>query len=317
MQITSRTSNILHRQIDFEDTFFRLSPEPVHAVSKELKNSISRVGILHPPILKKQKGETFQLVTGHSRLNAAHEVLAQSSYSCIVLPEKISEVEALSIAAEDTLLSRPLTVMEKAIFFNKVLQHISVQEAAEQFLPLMGVSSSTYHIQNLLPLLKLEEPLAISLHRGFLNESVAKALITMPFTDRMVLFEFIELLQLSISNQKKLTDTCQELAKRDNTTIFAILASPEIQEIINHPGANPPQKAANLLTLLTKKRLPRLTEAEEKFRKFQSSLNLPKNVALSHAQSFEKDEVTLSITFKDMEEIQKKWPGIETSLKGQ
>lgn len=224
-------------------------------------------------------------------------------------------MDALSIAIEDTLLNRTLTVMEKAIFFQKALQHSSEQEIAEKFLPTMGLSPSIYHIQNLLPLLKLEEPLAISLHQGFLNEAVARALVTMPFTDRMVLFEFMELLHLSISNQKKLTDICRELAKRDNTTIFAILAAPEIQEIINHPEANPPQKAANLLALLTRKRLPRLTEAEEKFRKFQNSLNLPKNVELSHAQSFERDAVTVSITFYNQEELQEIWPGIDSALK--
>lgn len=314
MQISSQTSKILYTQIDLKNTTFRLSPEPVHTVTEELKKSIARVGILHPPIVRKQEGETFQIVTGHCRLRAAHEVLAQSSYNCIVIPAEISELEALSIAVEDTLLNRPLTVIEKTIFCDKVLQHINEQEAAEKFLPMMGLSPNSYQIHNLLPLLKLEEPLAISLHQGFLNESVAKALVTMPFTDRMVLFEAIEHLQLSTSNQKKLTDTCQELAKRDNTTIFAILATPEVQDVINHPEANLPQKAANLLALLTKKRLPRLTEAEKKFRKLQSSLNLPKNAALSHAQSFEKDTVTVSITFKDMEELQEKWPTIGLAL---
>lgn len=315
MPLSLQTSKVLFAHIDLEDTDFRISPEPSHAIPEDLKDSIARVGLLHPPVLRKQNNNS-QLVCGHRRLRAAHEVLAQTSYNCLVLPEDISEMEALSVALEDTLLNRPLSPMEQAIFFQKVLRHINEQEAAEKFLPLMGSSPSPYHIQNLLPLLKLEEPLAIALHQGFLNEAVARALVPMPFTDRMVLFEFIELLQLSISNQKKLTDTCQELAKRDNTTIFAILAAPEIQEIINHPEANPPQKAANLMALLTEKRSPRLTEAEKNFRKFQNSLNLPKNTALSHAQSFEKDTVTVSITFKDMEELQGKWPAIDSALEG-
>ena len=86
-------------------------------------------------------------------------------------------------------------------------------------------------------------------------------------------------------------------------------------DILNHPEANPPQKAANLMATLTAKRYPRLTEAEKNFQQFTDSLRLPKNATLSHAPAFEKDTVTLTISFKNQEDLLKSWQFIASALK--
>lgn len=44
------------------------------------------------------------------------------------------------------------------------------------------------------------------------------------------------------------------------------------------------------------KRYPRLTEAEDNFRRFIAELTLPTNMEISHAPSFEKDELKLTVS---------------------
>ena len=305
---------VLFSQIDIEDQQYFFSPAQVLEDTEELKKSIERVGLLHPPILLRTDNSYYQVVTGHRRIKTAREATGKSSLNCLVLSPETSAIEALAVALEEKC-SRRLTSVEQAIFLQKALQHLAQDEVAAEFLPVMGLAPNPYHIQNLLPLLELEEPLRYALHQGLLHELVARELVALSFTDRLALFEVIDLLQLSVGNQKKLTASCKELAKRNNSTIIAILSEPDIQDILNHPEANPPQKAANLMATLTAKRYPRLTEAEKSFQQFTDSLKLPKNATLSHAPAFEKDTVTLSISFKNQEELLKSWHFIASGLK--
>lgn len=309
------SERVLFSQIDFEDLHYLFSPPRVLTDLDGLTQSIERVGLLRPPILIKKQNGYYQIVSGHRRLRAAHDATAESSLLCLILPPDTPVVSALAVALEDACACRPLTIMEQALFLQKALLHLDDNAVCEKFLPVLGLTPNRYHIKNSLPLLQLEEPLAYALHQGFLNESVARELITLSFTDRLALFEVIELLQLSVNNQKKLTVACKELARRDNSSIIAILSGEDIQNILNHPDANPPQKASHLMTTLTAKRYPRLSEAEKDFQQFADSLNLPQNATVNHAPSFEKDTVTLSISFTNRQELLDKWPSIEARLK--
>jgi len=306
---------VLFSQIDFEDHQYLFAPPQVLSDIDDLMSSIGRVGLLHPPILLKKENTYYQIVTGHRRLRAAEQATDKSSPTCLLLPSKTSAAETFAVALEDGCASRPMTVMEQAIFLQKALAHLDEEEVVERFLPVMGLEPSRYHVQNLLPLAQLEEPLAYALHQGALNESVARELVALPFTDRLALFETIDLLQLSFSNQKKLTAACRELARRDNSSILAILSAPDIQSILNHQDANPPQKTSNLMAALTAKRYPRLTEAEDAFRRFADSLKLPQNATISHAPAFEKDTITIAVSFKDKDDLLTKWEAVKSAMK--
>jgi hypothetical protein len=67
---------------------------------------------------------------------------------------------------------------------------------------------------------------------------------------------------------------------------------------------NIPQKIDHLGNKLQQDLAPSSTQAEEVFIKQVKSLQLPANHALSHSPSFEKDEITLAITFKNFAECE-------------
>ena len=73
----------------------------------------------------------------------------------------------------------------------------------------------------------------------------------------------------------------------------------EITAILNHNEMNVPQKIHHLGNLLQQAMTPASALAEGAFVKQVASLQLPANHSISHSPSFEKDEITLSITFKD------------------
>ncbi|MBU0965491.1 MAG: hypothetical protein KKA54_03820 [Proteobacteria bacterium] len=301
--------NINH--IDFSDDSFSLVPSFITSqVPASLAASVRRCGILHPPIVKEKSTASFTIVAGRKRLLAAIGATGASSCDCYKLTEKTDEIDVLAICLEDALLSRPLTPVERAVFFKKALALIDDNELASRFLPLMGLTQSVYHIQRDLRLLELEEPLLIAMHQGILDDKVAYELGKFSFSDRVALFEVINALHLSVGNQKKLAITCRELAARNNTTISALLHSPEVDSIINHGEANSPQKTANLMKWLTCERFPRLSQAEKEFQHFVTGLALPDQARVEHSPSFEKDELLFTLSCANRKEFLTIWQEI-------
>ena len=304
-------SRVSISHIDFSDDSFSLVPPFIPSrVPAALVESVRRCGILHPPVVREKSASSFTIVAGKKRLLAAIEVFGAASCDCHKLTEKTDEIDVLAICLEDALLSRPLTPVERAVFFHKALALIDEQELAARFLPLMGLSPSVYHIQRDLRLLDLEEPLVLALHQGTLDDKVAYELGKFSFSDRLALFEVINTLHLSVGNQKKLAITCRELAARNNTTISALLHSQATDDIISHGEANSPQKTANLMKWLSCERFPRLSQAEKEFQHFIAGLALPDQARVEHSPSFEKDELIFTLSCANRQEFLAIWQKI-------
>lgn len=315
MPPTFRSSLVNLHHINFQDFSNNLTPEEAREPSAELLASVARTGILHPPILREQGRTSLEIVTGRRRLLAAQQTLHSISAICLVLPAETLPTETLAINLEDTLLRGNITVIEQAIFFQKILGHLDENEAVRRFLPALGLEPHRHHLHNLLQLLGLEEHLLGAVHEGRLHDGVARELLGLNFTDRLSLHEVMEILSLSVSNQKKITATCRELAARHNTSVMALLCQPEVREILDPQETNIPQKTAKLMQWLTDQRFPSLATAEQEFRTFAATLKLPNAAALSHSPSFEQDQVHLSIPFANREKLRRIWPLIANALK--
>jgi ParB family chromosome partitioning protein len=309
-----RSSLINLKHLNFQDLRNSLTPEEAREPSGALLESVARTGILHPPILREQGRTMLEIVTGRRRLMAAQQSQQCISAICLVLPTETPPAETLAINLEDTILRGDITVVEQAIFIQKILAHLEEDEAARRFLPALGLEPHRHHLHSLVQLLGLEEHLLGALHAGRLHEGVARELLALNFTDRLSLYEVMEILSLSVGNQKKITAACRELAARHNTSIMALLCRPEVREILDPRETNIPQKTARLMQWLTEQRFPRLAEAKEEFRRFAAALRLPGAVALSHSPSFEQDQVQLSIPFANREELRRLWPLIADAL---
>jgi ParB-like chromosome segregation protein Spo0J len=299
-------------QIDFADSTYTLLPFADDQENPVLRDSIARAGLLHPPIIKENIDAAFQIVAGRKRLHILRDTFAVQDCTCIILPRDLDRMSAYTILFEETLLARPLTPVEKAVFFTNILQDIDVQQAARQFLPRLGLTPNPYHIERVMALLDLEEPLLIKLHQGILSEKTALELTRISFRDRMALYETIDQLQLSVGKQQQLLLACKELSARTRTAIADILSGPEVNGILNHPQANPPQKSTQLMAWLARQRFPRLSAAEQKFKSLTDSLELPPEAVLSHSLSFERDAITLALCFTNETDFLKTWQKIKT-----
>lgn len=300
-------SPIQIKHIDFSDLTFSLTPENyAQKVPESLTDSIKRVGILHPPILKENTPSSFQVISGRQRLWAASD-LGYTSCHCYKVQSNISDIEALNISLEDTILSHTPSPIEQAKYIQKAWNHLNSEKLASLFSSITTIPLTSFQLDQKLKLLKLEDPIQDAVHEKALTEKVAMEMAQMSFGDRLALYDVIISLQLSVSNQKKLTMFCQELSGRMKTTILELLSGKDVESILTCSDENIPQKAARLMSFFYKKRFPRLTEAEKTFHNFVSGLHLPQNISLSHSPSFEEDKILMAITFNNQKELLKTW----------
>ena len=207
-------------------------------------------------------------------------------------------------------LDRQLTIVEKAIFLQKITPLADERQIAKEFMPRLSLASDTFAMQQTRKLLELEDHIILGMHQGYVNQTIAHDFISLSVRDRSILFEIIASLKPSFSNQKKLIDICKELAGRENTSIAALLDNHEVYAILHHQDANPPQKTKNLMTWLSRKHKPRTFTGRRRIQPLYQAIRLPKNVSVAHTPFFEDDAVTLSITFRNRESLQKTWEKI-------
>lgn len=314
MSLVKKAVTVLLQQIDFEDDTFSLVPfTETSSLPDALIQSIRRVGVLHPPILR-QLPTRLQIITGRKRLHILRDEEKRTSSVCLVMDSSTQDADCFGILVEDLLAGRPLTPVERAIFLEKSLSILPREQAVRRFFPLLGLGPNPGAEDRCLALLALEEPLLKAVHQGDLDERTAVDLCHVTLRDRLALFEVIMTLRLSVSNQRKLLGLVTELAKRANMTIMQFLSQDEVTEILAHHAANPPQKAALFLNWLGALKNPRLKEAEKEFATFAAKLKMPDGMSLAHSPSFERDSVSVTISFPDQKDLAARLPAIKQAL---
>ena len=233
----------------------------------------------------------------------------------MIIPAKMQEINIFSILLEDILTTRQPTPIEKAIFLQKISSMMDEKQIAKEFLPRIDLPPDPFYCRQSVKLLNLEESIIREIHQGNINEKVALDIITLSAKDRLAVFHIMSSLRLSVSNQKKLLNICRELASRMDITIAAILEDNDVQDILTHQEANPPQKAKNLMNWLSRKYMPRSSLSEDEFKRFIASMQLPRNVSVNHSPFFENDSVILSITFSNKKSIQNAWKTIKDTVR--
>lgn len=315
MKLNACPQTLQISSVDFTDFSYSISPEKDIVLEETFRNSIAKHGILHPPIIRKTDSGSHLIVTGKKRLFAFRSLYPEVQTCCfLVIPAKVPEIDVYSILLEDIRISRQLTPIEKALLLEKISSLADVEYVVNEFLPRMDLPPDHFHIRQSLMLLTLESPIILAIHRREMYEGIARDITSLPDTDRMALFHIITSLHLSVSYQKKLVRNCRDIAGREKKSVAEVLESPETLAILNHPDMNPPQKTKNLMTWLTRKHMPRSSQAEAEFADFVAEMQLPDKVTIQHTPFFEDDAVTLSIPFSNRKSLQDVWRKIQNAL---
>lgn len=276
-------------------------------INTNLLESIQRIGILTPPILlTTDSPNQFDILCGNQRIHVLKS-LEQEDTLCCIMEANCSAEHLLSLILEDQIRQGQLSIMEQAYFVNICDTLLIERKRKNSFLGSLPANTIQYGENFLIPLCYLPRQIQLQLHASILSEKIITDLQQFPDKEKIRLCGIIEDLKLGSNYQRKLLSYVSDLQKRQNSTFEELAEQLGIQKIVSEEKLTRKQKIEKLFIHLEKMAHPLLMEAQRQFSKEISKLELPHSCQVTPSKSFEKDEITLTITFKDLHTLKGVW----------
>lgn len=312
MQLQLPTYRDFHQK-DLDLDTWRLFPEKFDAIGKK-EHLTSKYEKYSQQVVVQQSAEkTYQVVIGHNLIESVvYSPVDLKSYHCLILQPTFPVTDTLHIICDyykQQLIESPIAL---AYFLEKCFLYISDNKTViQEYFPILQLKQNKKIISDSLKMLELDISTQLKIHEGQLSNKLIANLIKLTETDRKKVIEVITQLKLGNSKQKRFLELCTELANRKEIPIQQLLDEDEFESLLNQQEVNIPQVTHQVLQLLQEKCFPKSSGAIKEFMVRKQNLKLPKNCDLQHTQAFEKDEVTLTITYESLDDFENKWKELQ------
>jgi ParB-like chromosome segregation protein Spo0J len=276
---------------------YGFDPEP-------LKASIKTVGLLNPPLLLESRAGHLAIVSGHRRMTALFELGEKEAPARILQEHDISYLDALFINFFDNLATREFNSVEKGMILRRLANYLPANEILSEYMALLSLPRRHSILKTYISFDRdLDETLKFSLARGAISEATATALLELVPDERKAVGSLLLNLKLNMNQQRQLFELLYDISNMNEASVSEILHAKPVLDILSNDSLNRPQKTKTLLTLLRSRRFPRLTRAEEVFRKGIARLRLPKKVSIQAPPYFETEFYRMEISFRNGKEL--------------
>lgn len=146
---------------------------------QELANSIKELGVIQPITVRKQKGNSFQIVSGERRFRASKLAGLTSIPAYIRLA---NDQEMLEMAIVENIQRENLDPIEIALSYQRLIEEIKLTQ--DEMAKRVGKSRSA--VTNYLRLLKLDPIVQTGMRDGFLSMGHGRALIGLEDQDQQL-----------------------------------------------------------------------------------------------------------------------------------
>ena len=265
--------------------------------SDVVEDSIRKVGLINPPILKKNPDTegTYSVICGYQRILACKK-LGQISIDARVI-DGLNDEETLLLVLHDNLASRGFNEIEKGIVLKKFLDiGYSCDRLAAEITLLLEIPPNKNIIEKYLSVLRLDNEIKQSIARSELEFERAFLLITLDDAEREVVYRF--LFKESITNTNEAKEAIRNLLDLKlikKIEMEELLLSDEISHIISDNKSNKRKKGEKLCSLIKSMRYPSIRMKEDEFGKSCRELKLDNDVRVNHSRYFEGDEIRITL----------------------
>jgi len=268
----------------------------------ELTASIRRTGIINAPyVMARKNSDRVRIVCGFKRIRTALD-LGIKEITVRRIDGPAEEKDVFLLALHDDLAGVPLTPVETAGAVKGLLRYFSEETVIQEYLPLFGLAPLFDTLEELMLLAELDPEIKQGLTQGILAKKNAVHLADMGDSG-VLLYRMFCAVNLSTSKQTEIIGNCEDIIRRDRTSIERLLGENEIRSVLSRDDLTRSQKGDRVRAVIRKKRFPRLTQLEEKFLKVRKALVLPKNIRFEPPPSFEGETFSLRIDLKNKKQL--------------
>lgn len=289
--------------INTSEKQWSLHPWQSDELPLELQESLTRCGVLHPPMVLAEPSGKVIIVSGRRRIEFTKKHTSLSHIHCLIIGNDTPSHILLELILTEQASAGPLSLAEKAKFMDMASRMATPPNMQNVFLHRLHLKSGRSTLTTLRQILDQNEIIIREIHAGRMQERLVAELLSLPEeTDRLALTMLFKELCMGDGQQRKFFTLIRDIAFRQGLSISLFLQQKEIVALLDHQQMNIPQKIQHLGSLLQPALTPTLTLAEEAFVQQVKDLQLPPSHSIMHSPAFEKDDVTLSITFRNLAE---------------
>jgi hypothetical protein len=272
-----------------------------------LIQSIEKVGLVNPPLLKKDNQGSVTIITGYRRIKALKSLNMDSAACRVLSGDDILPIECLLMNLHDNLAVRKFNDVEKGMVLARLIPWIKTPEIVDYYLPLLGLPSNKATLSSYLRLEKeMEFEAKESIAKGQLSLRNAMMLLDIDSISKSSIIDLISNMKLTVSQQRQIMEYTVDLTHIEGISIPDILDDQSIRSIRSDTRMNNPQKGRALIRYLRIRRYPSVSKAEKEFKKMVSRLNLEKTIRIDHSPFFESPYYRLEVLFKDGTSLREK-----------
>ena len=273
--------------------------------SDPLKTSLKNTGLVNPPVLLRAGAGDFLIVTGYRRITALLELGWTHVPARIFEEHQTSLLDALLTNFYDNLATREFNPVEKGMILRRLADHLSEDQLLDPYMALLGLPPRKDTLANYISFDRdLDERTKQALAGGTISESTAGALLALPEQEREAVSALFSKITFNLNQQTQLLELLSDTSRIAGLSMAEMLEAEPFREILASPSMNRPQMARALLGFLRASRFPRLTRAEEVFKKRVARLHLPPGIRIQAPPYFESEFYRMEISFRNGQELE-------------
>ncbi len=297
MRFNSEIVDLAH--IDPTDEGLRMTTE---TRLDDLTASIDLMGLINPPILKKNTVGNYTVICGFRRIAACVHLGKVRIQARVVRPE-LEPVDHVMLAVADNSSQRALNLIETSRAISLLADFFKDTDVLTMTAAKLGLPGNAAFLKKVAPLCRLPETVRKGLIDGNLSLNTAVKLGGLGRQECVRFAAFLNGLRLSQNKQAEILTLVKEIALRENSTLEAVLLEKPLCQLLEDDQLDRNQKGGKIRAYLKKRRFPEISKTEETFETNVKSLKLGNDVKLIPPRDFEGNAYTLQFSFKRLADL--------------
>lgn len=266
---------------------------------EDLTISIQHDGLISPPTLIKSSASAYVIVSGFRRVRACQKIGCDDIYARI-LDSNANHLDCLRLAIAENALQRPLNLIEYSRAIHKLSSFFDNEIAMAAAAETLGLEGNPSVLKKVRGLCLLPRFVQDSILNDAISLSIAVELGKLDPDSAAAYARLFDQLKLSLSKQKEILILVDEIARREESSVWQVLNDPRLQKIISNEDLDRTQKGRQIRAFLRELRFPQISAAEKQYKTHYKKLNLGNDIKLIPPKDFEGATYMLNLSFTSL-----------------
>jgi hypothetical protein len=271
---------------------------PCNQSTEKLVASIREIGIINAPHCQETDSNRLIPVLGYRRLCAAAE-LGWEEIQVRVIGKTCPEPLCFEASFRDNISHRPLDPASRAWALKRLTELFPMDEVVGRFLDALDLPPQGPRIQRTLKIAELGDKAFWALANGRIHERTAYAMAFRTTEEQNLLMDVTNLANLNRNKSSQLIESIIDIAVLNVSKVESVLEQGAMERIAGI--SDPRQRAKELMDFIFEIADPDYHRKRYEHERWVNSLNLPANVSVAPAESFEDPSIRISIRERSME----------------